>query len=129
MRHKKNIKKVKNIALERIDILMTLAEEEAKKNRLDRVKRYVELSRRIAMKMRIPFPKKWKRRICKKCGAFLIFGKNARVRLKKDKYSYVAITCLECNNTVIIPLIREKKLKRKKNKNKKIKNEKNKINK
>ena len=109
MRHKKNIKKIKNIALERIDILMSLAEEEAKKNRLDRVKRYVELSRKIAMKMRMPFPKKWKRRICKKCGAFLIFGKNARVRIKRNKYySYIIITCLECNNTIKIPMIREK---------------------
>jgi ribonuclease P protein subunit RPR2 len=114
MRHKKNIKKIKNIALERIDILMSLAEEEAKKNRLDRVKRYVELSRKIAMKMRMPFPKKWKRRICKKCGAFLIFGKNARVRIKSNKCPpHVIITCLNCGNAIKIPMIREKKLKRK----------------
>ncbi|WP_292461227.1 ribonuclease P protein component 4 [Methanothermococcus sp.] len=105
----KNIKKIKNIALERIDILMNLAEEEAKKNRMDRAKRYAELSKKISMKMRMPFPKKWKRRICKKCGAFLIFGKNARVRIKSNKYPpHIIITCLDCGNAIKIPMIREK---------------------
>ena len=122
MRHKKNVKKIKNIAIERIDILMTLAEEEAKKNRLDRVKRYVELSKKIAMKLRMPFPRKWKRRICNKCGAFLIFGKNARVRIKSGKHPpHVVITCLNCGNIISIPMVREQKLKRK------MKNEKKKI--
>ncbi len=112
MRYKstKKIKKIKKIAVERIDILMNLAEKEAKNGNQDRVKRYIELSRKIAMKVRIPFPKKWKRRICKNCGTFLIYGINSRVRLKKDRYSYVEIKCLECNNKIIIPLIKEKKL-------------------
>ncbi|AEH07390.1 ribonuclease P protein component 4 [Methanothermococcus okinawensis] len=116
MRHRTNVKKIKNIALERIDILMNLAEEEAKQNRMNRARRYVELSRKIAMKIRMPFPKKWKRRICKKCGTFLVFGKNARVRIKSNENPpNVMIKCLECGNIVRIPIIREKKLKRKKN--------------
>ena len=69
------VKKIKELALERIDILMNLAEEEFNKGNYDRMKRYIELSRKIAMKVRLPFPKKWKRRICKSCNTVLIFGK------------------------------------------------------
>ncbi|MBW9221301.1 ribonuclease P protein component 4 [Methanothermococcus sp. SCGC AD-155-M21] len=109
------VKKIKELALERIDILMNLAEEEFNKGNYDRMKRYIELSRKIAMKVRLPFPKKWKRRICKSCNTILIFGKNARVRTKSDKNCpHVAIKCLNCGNAVKIPMIREKKLRRSK---------------
>ena len=108
------VKKIKELALERIDILMNLAEEEFNKGNYDRMKRYIELSRKIAMKVRLPFPKKWKRRICKSCNTILIFGKNAKVRTKSDKNCpHVAIKCLNCGNVVKIPMIREKKLRRK----------------
>ncbi|WP_456472213.1 ribonuclease P protein component 4, partial [Methanocaldococcus sp.] len=86
---RKDLKKIKKIGYERIDILMNLAEEEAKKGNLDRAKRYVYLARKIAMKLRIKFPKKWKRRICKKCNSLLIFGRNARVRVKAKRYPHV----------------------------------------
>ncbi|NPA62218.1 MAG: ribonuclease P protein component 4 [Methanococci archaeon] len=102
-------KKLKKIAYERIDILMNLAEEEAKKGNWERAKRYVFLARKIAMKMRIKFPKKWKRRICKKCGTLLIYGKNARVRVRSKTYPHVVITCLNCGAIYRIPMIREKK--------------------
>ncbi len=114
-------KKLKKIAYERVDILMKLAEEEAKKGRWDRVKRYVYLARRIAMKMRIKFPKKWKRRICKKCGTFLLYGRNARVRVKSKRYPHVVITCLECGAIYRIPMIKEKKEKRRKKLEEKLK--------
>ncbi|ADG13015.1 ribonuclease P protein component 4 [Methanocaldococcus infernus] len=110
----KDLKKIKKIGYERIDILMNLAEEEAKRGNWDRVKRYVYLARKIAMKLRLRFPKKWKRRICKKCGTLLVYGKNARVRVKAKRYPHVVITCLECNHIYRIPMIREKKEKRKK---------------
>lgn len=121
MRKKKDIKKIKNIGTERINILMSLAEKEYKNNRLDRVERYIQLSKNISMKLRIPFPKEWKRRICKYCNSFLVYGENARVRIRKDKYSYIGITCLECGNTYRIPLIKEKKEKRRKKKEENIK--------
>ncbi len=117
-------RKLKKIAYERIDILMSLAEEEAKKGNWKRSKRYVYLARRIAMKMRIRFPKKWKRRICKKCGTFLLYGKNARVRVKSKRYSHVVITCLECGAIYRIPMIREKKEKRRKKLEEKLKSKK-----
>ncbi|ENN96476.1 RNAse P, Rpr2/Rpp21 subunit [Methanocaldococcus villosus KIN24-T80] len=107
-----NRKRLIKIAYERIDRLMSLAEEEAKKGNWERVKRYVYLARRIAMKMRIKFPKKWKRRFCKKCLTFWIFGKNARVRVKSKRYPHIVITCLECGKIYRIPMIKEKKEKR-----------------
>ncbi|MDK2790550.1 MAG: ribonuclease protein subunit [Methanothermococcus sp.] len=106
---RKFLEKSKKIALERIDALMNFAEEEAKRNRWDRAEKYVKLSRKIAMKMRMPFPKKWKIRICKRCHAFLIFGKNARVRIKSKRYPHIVITCLNCGNIVRIPMTREKR--------------------
>jgi len=110
---KRRIKKIKKIALERIEILMNLAEEAYRKGRLDRMRRYIELSRRIAMKVRVRFPKKWKRRICKKCLTILIYGDNCKVRTVSDKNCpHVAIKCLNCGNVIKIPMVREKKLKR-----------------
>ena len=110
---KRRIKKIKKIALERIEILMNLAEEAYRKGRLDRMRRYIELSRRIAMKVRVRFPKKWKRRICKKCLTILIYGDNCKVRTVSDKNCpHVAIKCLNCGNVIKISMVREKKLKR-----------------
>ncbi|HIQ32457.1 MAG TPA: ribonuclease P protein component 4 [Methanothermococcus okinawensis] len=110
---KRKTKKIKEIALERIEILMNLAEEAYRKGQLERMRRYIELSRRIAMKARVPFPKKWKRRICKKCLTVLIYGVNCTVRTVSDKSCpHVAIKCLNCGNVIKIPMVREKKLKR-----------------
>ncbi|GBF36341.1 MAG TPA: ribonuclease P protein component 4 [Methanothermococcus okinawensis] len=110
---RRKIKKIKKIALERIDILMNLAEEAYRKGRLDRMRRYIELSRRIAMKVRVHFPKKWKRRLCKKCLTILIYGENCKVRTVSDKNCpHVAIKCLNCGNVIKIPMVKEKKLKR-----------------
>ncbi|EHP86257.1 ribonuclease P protein component 4 [Methanotorris formicicus] len=113
MKYRRTLKRAKRIALERIEILMNLAEEEAKKGNWNRVKRYVSLARRIAMKVRVRFPKKWKRRICRRCNTILLYGKNARVRVKSKCYPHVVITCLECGRIYRIPMIREKKEKRK----------------
>ncbi|WP_423793255.1 ribonuclease P protein component 4 [Methanocaldococcus indicus] len=111
---RKENKKIKKIAKERIDILMSLAEKEAKRGNWERAKRYVYLARKIAMKVRIKMPKKWKRRFCKKCLTFWIPGKNVRIRIKSKRYPHVVITCLECGKIYRIPYIREKKEKRNK---------------
>ncbi|MBP2201037.1 ribonuclease P protein subunit RPR2 [Methanococcus voltae] len=108
---KKANQNLRNIVNERIDILMNLAEKETKRGNTDRVKRYVTLSRKLAMKIRMSFPKRWKRHICKNCDSFLIYGLNATVRTN-PKESCVTITCLECGNIVRIPYLKEKKLKR-----------------
>jgi len=108
------LERARKIALERIEILMNLAEEEAKKGNWKRVKRYVSLARKIAMKVRLKFPKKWKRRICRECNTLLVYGKNARVRVRSRRYPHVVITCRECGRIYRIPMIREKKEKRRK---------------
>lgn len=90
MRHSK-------VASERVNALMQNAEKDRKK-----AKRYVELARKIAMRCTLNFPKKWKRRICKKCNSFLRPGENCRVRIRKNR---VIVTCLECGNAVRIPCV------------------------
>lgn len=100
---KKFLEKSKNIAHERIDILMNQAESELNSEKKERSKKYVLLSKKIAMRMRMPFPSEWKRRICKNCGSFLTFGKNASVRIKSKNYPHVVITCNECKHVLRIP--------------------------
>jgi len=80
------------MALQRIERLFKLAEEWHREHP-ERSNRCVELARRIAMKYRVRIPKVYRRRFCRKCGSYFIFGKNARVRLKKKR---VVVECLNC---------------------------------
>jgi ribonuclease P protein subunit RPR2 len=100
----KHPKDTKKIALERIEILMQRAEEVFTQDK-EKANRYVQLARKIAMRHTTKFPKKWKRRICKRCNVFLKPGINCRIRTQKTK---VVITCLECKNIMRIPFIKEK---------------------
>ncbi|NOZ76593.1 MAG: hypothetical protein GXO65_02745 [Euryarchaeota archaeon] len=95
----KNKKRLQKLALERIDILMNLAEEVHGRNRR-RSRRYSELARRIAMRHSLPMPRRWKRRVCKGCGAFLKPGDNSIVRLHRG---FLSILCLECNRRSRLP--------------------------
>lgn len=103
MRHKSK-GEIRDIGRERIKILLGLAEQESKKPGMGRARRYAELARKIAMRYQIELPREYKRRICKKCGSFLVFGKNATVRTL-DKA--VSIKCGECGNIVRVPFTRE----------------------
>lgn len=84
--------KVKRIVLERMYRLAELAAEEFP-GHPGRSKRYIELIRRLSQKNKVPIPKELKRQFCKKCGAFLKPGENARMRLTKH---YRVVSCLEC---------------------------------
>ncbi len=95
------------IARERIERLLQLAEENARVHP-ERARRYVQLARRIAMKYRVRIPRHWKRRFCKKCGAFWIPGKNLIVRIKPEPQPHVEYICLECGAHYRIPYLREK---------------------
>lgn len=99
-------KRFLKIARERIDILMEQAEETFSGDQ-ELARRYANISKRIAMRNAIPLPKRWKRRICKKCGAFLKPGANCKVRTSGGTLN---IICLECSNRVRIPFTREKSL-------------------
>lgn len=89
----------KDIASERVDILFGLAKENDANPELQ--KRYVSLAREIAMKQRLRLKKEHKRSFCKKCGSFLLPGKNLRVRVHGGKVIY---TCETCGNIIRIPI-------------------------
>jgi ribonuclease P protein subunit RPR2 len=79
---------VKEIAKDRVEKLLKLAEERALENTEASIKlskRYVELARKISMHYKVGIPKKLKNRICKKCNNFLIPGINCSVRLASSK--------------------------------------------
>jgi ribonuclease P protein subunit RPR2 len=95
-----NYKKIaEKIARSRIHYLLNKADEIFSENE-ELAQRYVKLARLYAQRVRIKLPKKWKRRICHSCKAFLYPGLNCRVRMqsRKGKGSHISLTCLECNN-------------------------------
>jgi len=89
----------KQIALERIEILLDLAGKNFDTNR-ERSKRYVELAWRIATHCRVRFPPHLKRKFCRKCLVFWKPGVTCRVRLKRGTR---VITCLNCGRVFRIP--------------------------
>ena len=90
------IEKQKRIAKERVDKLFSLAEVNRKL-----ADRYVQLARKIAMKVNLRLPSRLKRRFCKNCGAYLRPGVNARVRTRNGNLVYY---CFKCKHTSRIPL-------------------------
>ncbi|NYB51616.1 MAG: ribonuclease P [Methanobacteriaceae archaeon] len=96
------------IAIERMEILLNLAEEEFALHP-ERSHRYVEMARKIATKYNLKMPYSWKGRFCRNCNHFLKPGSNSIVRLSD---SMVNIKCLECGEIMRKPYIREKKAKR-----------------
>ncbi len=90
----------KEIALERINSLFQQAEEVFSKNKT-LANRYVELARKISMKVRCGIPRELKRRFCKHCYAYLRSGVNCRIRTRNGK---VVISCLECKKFMRIPV-------------------------
>ena len=66
--------------------------------------RYVEIARKIAMKVNIKIPKMLKRRFCKHCYHYLKNGVNGRVRIHKSR---VIIYCKDCKKYTRIPLIKK----------------------
>jgi len=82
----------REIALERIYRLFELAGQEFGKNP-GRSKRYVGLARKLSTRNKAVIPASLKKKFCKKCGCFLVKGKNAEW---KDLEKLVEITCKEC---------------------------------
>ena len=83
------------IASERMAILFQEAERAARKGASELSDRYVLLARSIGMRYNVRLPARLKRRACPKCGAYLVPGKNLRVRLRGGKTVW---TCLKCGN-------------------------------
>ena len=98
---------IKEIARERIEILLGLARQTFRKDRA-LSKRYVELARQIGMKAGVRLPREQKMFICKSCGALLVPGANCRVRTRPEVGTMVLITCLECGEKKRYPTVRER---------------------
>lgn len=103
------------IAKERMYILFEQADRRFKTDS-DLSDRYVEMARNISTKLNVPIPRELKRRFCKNCGAYLVYGSNARQRVNSEK-QYVLMTCLRCNHKTRIPYTAEKKKERKEKEN------------
>lgn len=83
----KNQEHFKEIAMERVVQLFKEAEENPKK-----ADRYVQLARKIAMKLNIKMPKQYKRKFCKHCYNYFQKG-NYRVRTRNKMIVYYCFNC------------------------------------
>lgn len=101
MKKTRHHQKTKEIAEERIEILFKLAEEKARKGEPEPAERYIKIARRIGTRCNVRLKKEYKLKICRKCSAFLIPGRNCRVRTAKNR---TVITCLKCGAVKRFPL-------------------------
>jgi ribonuclease P protein subunit RPR2 len=90
----------KEVARERIKKLFSEADKVFSKDK-KLANRYVNLARKIAMKLNLRMPRGYKRKFCKHCYSYLKPGKNLRVRIKGKKVVYY---CLECKKFMRFPL-------------------------
>jgi ribonuclease P protein subunit RPR2 len=98
---------MKQIAKKRVDILFQRANTLSKANpKLS--SHYVEYARRIAMAAKIRLPQDYRRRVCKKCNNYLVYGENCRVRVRQKREPHIVITCLNCGTQKRI-LLRKRK--------------------
>lgn len=79
---------------ERIDRLAALAREATRDGDVERSREYVRTARRIAERHRIGLPRRFARFTCDACDAYLVPGRNARVRLQ-DGHVVVRCDCGE----------------------------------
>ena len=77
----------RKMAASRIEILMQRAQDVYSKDKA-LADRYAALAKRLLTRHNAKFPKNWKRRVCKKCGKFLVPGDNCRVRTHKSRINY-----------------------------------------
>ena len=89
-RHRQKSAEQRDIAREEIEKLF---EEAGKAKRLQLADRYVQLARKIAMKLKVSIPREHRRKFCRHCYAYLKPGVTCRVRVQKGKVVY---TCLKC---------------------------------
>jgi ribonuclease P protein subunit RPR2 len=95
--------KKKKIAKERVEILFEQAQHTFSKNP-KRANRYVELARKIAMKVNLRMPRIFKRKYCSHCYTYLQTGENARIRTREQK---LIIYCKTCKKYTRIPLTKK----------------------
>ncbi len=93
----------KQIATERIKELFEQADKVFEKNP-KLANKYVDMARKLAMKINLRFPRGYKRKFCKHCYSYLKPGKNLRIRTKNKKVVYY---CLVCKKHMRFPLTKK----------------------
>jgi len=86
---------ITEIASERIRILFERAAGAAGEKDPASSKRYVFLARALSMRYNIHLEPAHRRLFCKKCGSYLVPGRNLRVRLRPG---LTVTTCLDCGS-------------------------------
>ena len=104
----RNKKEIKKVARQKVEELFNYADSIFKKDK-NLANRYVNIARKIAMKVNLRLPSKLKRKFCKHCYSFLMPGFNCRIRTRDNKVVYY---CLECKKFMRFPFLREKKLRK-----------------
>lgn len=100
----------KRVVLKRMRVLYELALQEFSKHR-ELADRYAFLINKLALKNRVHIPSEIKIHLCRKCGKFLIPGKNQKVGTIKGSVFY---ECLECGYVYKKPFVLEQRERRRK---------------
>ncbi len=87
----------RELAKERIEILVIGA---LKEQDMTLASHQANLAKKIAMRHRVRMPYALRQLYCKKCKAFIVPGRTARVRLGRSRtMKAVRITCMLCGHT------------------------------
>jgi ribonuclease P protein subunit RPR2 len=89
---------VKQIALERMQILIDNAIANAKTNP-QLAQRQALLARKISMRLKVKMPYVLRMVFCKKCKSFIAPGINSKIRIGRSSIKSVRITCNFCGHT------------------------------
>ncbi|VVB69841.1 Ribonuclease P protein component 4 [uncultured archaeon] len=104
MRRRKDAQKARDLALQRMERLFSLAAAAAQELHPERSDRYVQIARQISTRTRVRMPRHLKRLFCKHCGGFLS-PSSARVRLHDG---VLTSTCLRCEKQTRRPYYAKK---------------------
>lgn len=98
VRRKKDSQKARDLALQRMEKLFSLAAEEHQ-NHPARSHRYVQIARQISTRTRVRMPRGLKRLFCRNCGCYLS-PSSTRVRLRDG---VLTATCQHCGTQMRRP--------------------------
>jgi ribonuclease P protein subunit RPR2 len=88
---------IRNIALERVEHLISNALTEAKSDQ-NLVNEQAMIAKRIAMRTRLRLNYDIRQLYCKKCKQFIIPGRDARIRIGRYRIKAIRISCLRCGH-------------------------------
>jgi len=88
----------KKIAMERMEILIENAINNARKNP-ELSQRQASIARRISTRHKIRMPYNLRMVFCKKCKSFIAPGINSRIRLGRTSVKSIRISCNLCGHT------------------------------